>query len=88
VELLQGLGIEIYASLIVRPDFTRGDFSALAACCRELELSYAGFAVLTPLPGRGAYALLIPASTPRMWAKDSFMPGRGSLASISYSRLT
>jgi radical SAM superfamily enzyme YgiQ (UPF0313 family) len=55
VRVLQSLGIEIYASFIVRPEFDRGDFAALRAYCRQLGLSYASFAVLTPLPGTDLY---------------------------------
>jgi len=55
VEVLQRLGVEIYASLIVRPAFSSEDFSALAAYCRGLGPGYAGFAVLTPLPGTESY---------------------------------
>jgi radical SAM superfamily enzyme YgiQ (UPF0313 family) len=55
VRVLQGLGIEIYASFIVRPEFERRDFAALRAYCRRLGLSYASFAVLTPLPGTDLY---------------------------------
>jgi radical SAM superfamily enzyme YgiQ (UPF0313 family) len=51
VDVLQRLGIEIYASFIVRPEFTRQDFSGLRDYCRQLGLSFASFAVLTPLPG-------------------------------------
>jgi radical SAM superfamily enzyme YgiQ (UPF0313 family) len=56
VRILQDLGIEIYASLIVRPEFTRQDFAALRRYCRELDLAFASFAVLTPLPGTDYYA--------------------------------
>lgn len=50
-KILQDLDIEIYASLIVRPEFDRDDFARLAEYCRTLGLNFAGFAVLTPLPG-------------------------------------
>lgn len=55
VEILQGLGIEIYASFIVRPEFTKADFTAFRQYCRNLGLSFATFAVLTPLPGTDFY---------------------------------
>jgi len=55
VRVLQDLRIEVYASLIVRPEFDRADFAALAQYCRDLELNFAGFAVLTPLPGTDFY---------------------------------
>ena len=51
VKILHDLDIEIAASLIVRPDFGHEQFAALARYCRELDLNFAGFAVLTPLPG-------------------------------------
>jgi radical SAM superfamily enzyme YgiQ (UPF0313 family) len=55
VEILQSLDIEMYASLIVRPDFGRADFDALREYCRDLGLSLATFPVLTPLPGTDFY---------------------------------
>jgi radical SAM superfamily enzyme YgiQ (UPF0313 family) len=55
VEILRSLDIEMYASLIVRPDFSREDFGALREYCRDLELSLATFPVLTPLPGTDFY---------------------------------
>jgi radical SAM superfamily enzyme YgiQ (UPF0313 family) len=51
VKILQRLGIDIYASFIVRPEFDREDFAALRRYCQDLELDFASFAVLTPLPG-------------------------------------
>jgi radical SAM superfamily enzyme YgiQ (UPF0313 family) len=55
VRVLQGLGIDIYASLIVRPEFTRADFAACTQYCRALDLDFATFAMLTPLPGTDFY---------------------------------
>jgi radical SAM superfamily enzyme YgiQ (UPF0313 family) len=55
VEILHNLDIEMYASLIVRPDFGRADFSALREYCRDLRLSLVTFPVLTPLPGTDLY---------------------------------
>jgi radical SAM superfamily enzyme YgiQ (UPF0313 family) len=56
VRILQDLGIEIYASFIVRPEFTRQDFAELRRYCHELDLSFASFGVLTPLPGTDYFA--------------------------------
>jgi radical SAM superfamily enzyme YgiQ (UPF0313 family) len=56
VRILQDLGLEIYASFIVRPEFTKEDFSQFIDYCRELNLNFAGFSVLTPLPGTDFYA--------------------------------
>jgi radical SAM superfamily enzyme YgiQ (UPF0313 family) len=55
VEILRSLDIEMYASLIVRPDFNKADFGALWEYCRDLGLSLATFPVLTPLPGTDFY---------------------------------
>ncbi len=55
VKVLKDLGIDLYASFIVRPEFTRSDFSAFRAYCRALDLEFATFAMLTPLPGTDFY---------------------------------
>jgi len=55
VQVLQDLGIGIYASFIVRPDFTEEDFAEFRRYCRSIDLSFASFAVLTPLPGTDLY---------------------------------
>jgi radical SAM superfamily enzyme YgiQ (UPF0313 family) len=55
VRILQDLGIDIYASFIVRPDFSEEDFTAFRRFCRSINLSFASFAVLTPLPGTDLY---------------------------------
>jgi radical SAM superfamily enzyme YgiQ (UPF0313 family) len=51
LRILNDLGIEAYANFMVRPDFDRIDFRAFRDYCRSLPLSFAGFSVLTPLPG-------------------------------------
>jgi radical SAM superfamily enzyme YgiQ (UPF0313 family) len=51
VQILHDLGIEVYASFILRPTFDKEDFAALRRTCRELGLTFATYAVLTPLPG-------------------------------------
>jgi radical SAM superfamily enzyme YgiQ (UPF0313 family) len=55
LEILDKLGIEPYASFIVRPDLLKDDFTAFRRYCRGLALGFAGFAVLTPLPGTDLY---------------------------------
>lgn len=55
VEILQSLGLEIHASFIVRPEFSRADFAAFKRYCRRLKLNFASFAMLTPLPGTDLY---------------------------------
>ena len=56
VAILRDLDIDIYASLMLRPEFERRDFRALRRYCRTLGLDYPSFAVLTPLPGTELYA--------------------------------
>jgi len=55
IKVLQSLGIEIYASFIVRPEFEAADFAAYRRYCRRLGLNFASFSVLTPLPGTDLY---------------------------------
>jgi radical SAM superfamily enzyme YgiQ (UPF0313 family) len=53
--ILLDLGIDIYASFILRPELTKEGFEAFREYCRTLGLSFASFAVLTPLPGTDLY---------------------------------
>ncbi len=55
IAVLKSLGIEIYASFIIRPEFTRDDFRAFQRYVRSLKLNFATFSVLTPLPGTDLY---------------------------------
>jgi radical SAM superfamily enzyme YgiQ (UPF0313 family) len=55
IKVLKDLGIDIYASFIVRPEFTHEDFLAYHSACRRLGLDFATFSVLTPLPGTDLY---------------------------------
>jgi radical SAM superfamily enzyme YgiQ (UPF0313 family) len=55
VQVLHDLGIDIYASFIIRPEFTEEDFAEFRRYCRSIDLSFASFAVLTPLPGTDLY---------------------------------
>ena len=50
-KILADLGIQLYASFMVDPDYSREDFRRLKAYVRKLKLSYATFSVMTPLPG-------------------------------------
>jgi hopanoid C-3 methylase len=56
VKILNELGILMYASFMVDPDYTREDFQALKEYVRKLRLQYATFTVMTPLPGTALYA--------------------------------
>jgi radical SAM superfamily enzyme YgiQ (UPF0313 family) len=55
VQVLHDLGIDIYASFILRPEFTKEDFVEFRRYCRSINISFASFAVLTPLPGTDLY---------------------------------
>ncbi|MHB8068971.1 MAG: B12-binding domain-containing radical SAM protein [Desulfobaccales bacterium] len=55
LKILKGLGLDIWPMFMVRPEFERRDFADLRQRCRELDLSFIGFSVLTPLPGTDLY---------------------------------
>jgi radical SAM superfamily enzyme YgiQ (UPF0313 family) len=55
VQILHDLDIDIFASFILKPDFTRDDFDLLRNYCRTLDLMFSSYAVLTPLPGTDLY---------------------------------
>ncbi len=58
IKVLQKTNIEIYASFMVRPEFTKADFREFIKYCLKLKLSFASFSVLTPLPGTDFYAVV------------------------------
>jgi len=58
IRILLSLGIEPYPTLIIRPEWRQEDFKELRQYCRHLGLNFAGFAVLTPLPGTDLYEQL------------------------------
>jgi radical SAM superfamily enzyme YgiQ (UPF0313 family) len=52
VAILRDLGIFLYASFMVEPDYTKDDFKAMADYVRhDLKLPYASFTMMTPFPG-------------------------------------
>ncbi len=55
VKILKNLGIEVFPTFIVRPEFGRKDFEDLRKYCLDLDLDFVGFPVLTPLPGTELY---------------------------------
>lgn len=50
-KFLQSLNIGVYASFIVDPEFTKGEFARLRNYIRRLKIAQPYFSVLTPLPG-------------------------------------
>ncbi|ACL18969.1 cobalamin B12-binding domain protein [Desulfitobacterium hafniense DCB-2] len=55
VKILNDLNIDIYASFVIDPSFTRPEFAQLIAYTRKLNIAYAALSVLTPLPGTALY---------------------------------
>ncbi|MBI4865016.1 MAG: cobalamin B12-binding domain-containing protein [Candidatus Riflebacteria bacterium] len=50
-KILEELGVTLYASFMVDPDFAPADFDSLKAYVRRLNVRHASFSILTPLPG-------------------------------------
>lgn len=55
LKILKGLGLDIWPMFMIRPEFDRQDFADLRQRCLDLDLSFIGFSVLTPLPGTDLY---------------------------------
>ncbi|MBW2092973.1 MAG: hypothetical protein JRI34_12730 [Deltaproteobacteria bacterium] len=55
IRILNDLGIEIWASCIVRPEYTKEDFKAFRKYYHQWGFKFASFTVLTPLPGTEFY---------------------------------
>lgn len=50
-QILNKLKVDIYASFVIDPSFTRKEFDQLIAYVRKLRVSYVALSILTPLPG-------------------------------------
>lgn len=72
VRVLAELGIELYATLILPLDFSKGDFRDLSDWVRALGIRFVNLQPLTPLPGTAIFAdytdkLLYPRTRYEMW---------------------
>ena len=56
IRILQKYGIELYATMILQPDFTKKDFRQLEDYIVGLNVSFVNLQPLTPLPGTEIYA--------------------------------
>lgn len=57
VAILKRLGVMMYASYMVNPDYSKADFKALKDHVRKMKHTYATYTVMTPLPGTDLYEM-------------------------------
>ena len=55
IKILQKYGIELYATMILQPDFTKDDFKQIEDYIIGLNVSFVNLQPLTPLPGTEIY---------------------------------
>lgn len=55
IKICHDLGIDIFASFIVRPEFEEKDFKDLAQYAHRMRITHALFSVLTPIKGSDLY---------------------------------
>ncbi len=55
IEVLHANGISIRGNYVIPPDYGRDDFEALAAYADAHRVSFAGYTILTPMPGTRLY---------------------------------
>lgn len=55
LEILRSLGIDVWASFIVDPDYSKEDFERLRQYIIEHKIETPTFSILTPLPGTDLY---------------------------------
>lgn len=91
--ILKKVGINIFGTLIVDPDYGEGDFRRLREYVRRHAIPNAWFTVLTPLPGTSLYEQVQGALTTRDWdmfdLAHAVLPTRLSLERFyrEYARL-
>jgi radical SAM domain protein len=72
IRILQKYGIELYATMILQPDFTKKDFRQIEDYIIGLNVSFVNLQPLTPLPGTEIYddykdKILVPRKDYAMW---------------------
>ena len=72
IRILQKYGIELYATMILQPDFTKKDFKQIEDYIIGLNVSFVNLQPLTPLPGTEIYddykdKILVPRKDYAMW---------------------
>ncbi len=55
IRILQECGIELYATMIMQPDFTKEDFDDIAKYLIRMDVLFVNLQPLTPLPGTDIY---------------------------------
>jgi len=65
--VLKKVGINVFGTLIVDPDYDEGDFRRLRDYVRRVAIPNAWFTVLTPLPGTALFEQVQGALTTRDW---------------------
>jgi radical SAM superfamily enzyme YgiQ (UPF0313 family) len=56
VRILHDNGIKVRGNYVVPPNYSRDDFDALSEWAAANLVTYAGYTVLTPMPGTRLYA--------------------------------
>lgn len=59
IDVLHANGVSIRGNYVVPPDYTQDDFSALAEYANRHRVTFAGYTVLTPMPGTQLYTSMI-----------------------------
>ena len=60
IDILKNLDVELYATLILPLDFTKGDFKELRRWLRNLDVRFVNLQPLTPLPGTDIFKKYAP----------------------------
>ncbi len=72
VQILQALGIEVYGTIVLSPDYDRQDFRRLYQWLKTQKLSFVNLQPLTPLPGKELFCeysarLVVPRTAFEKW---------------------
>lgn len=91
---LRGLGIDVWASFMAHPDWTRADFKKFRRCIASLRPQISSINPLTPFPGLPLYdqyrdRLLFPAEDYAKWSfgQVTIRPGKLTLRRYYYELL-
>jgi hopanoid C-3 methylase len=72
IEILHANGVQIRGNYVVPPRYDRSDFSALAEYASSHRVAFAGYTILTPMPGTSFYETMKPQVKDHNYDKYNF----------------
>jgi radical SAM superfamily enzyme YgiQ (UPF0313 family) len=72
IEILHANGVQVRGNYVIPPQYAKNDFSALASFASSHRVAFAGYTILTPMPGTSLYETMKPQIADHNYDKYNF----------------